>query len=78
MNIAIYLMKQVNFIKYCRNSKAVARSIYLSQDEKKIMWKSIDGDDNPRFINVSDVKDLCLGCNTTEVFKKNNVPPEFD
>ena len=71
-------MKGANFIKYCRIGKEKTRKIYLSSDEKKIYWQSIDANDNPRFINVSDVKDLCLGCNTTDVFKKNNVPVEFD
>ncbi len=33
---------------------------------------------NVRFILVTEIVDLALGCTTTEVFRKNNVPPEFD
>jgi len=27
---------------------------------------------------VSEIIDIALGCTTTEVFRKNNVPKEFD
>lgn len=52
--------------------------MFLSQDEKRICWRAIDKEEPARYINIADVYDLALGCNTTDVMKKHNIPIEFD
>lgn len=51
-------------------------NIYLI---RRICWRSIDNDNEPaRYVNMSDVHDIALGHNTTEIMIKNKIPVEFD
>lgn len=41
---------------------------------RRICWKAIDKDEPARYINIADIYDLALGCNTTDIMKKHNIP----
>ncbi|CAD8180454.1 unnamed protein product [Paramecium pentaurelia] len=79
LQVAFDLMKGCNLVKYGRYNGGQPRKFFLSSDEKRICWRSINNDNEPaRYINMSDVHDIALGQNTTEIMIKNNIPPEFD
>ncbi|CAK74100.1 unnamed protein product (macronuclear) [Paramecium tetraurelia] len=79
LQVAFDLMKGCNLVKYGRYNGGQPRKFFLSSDEKRICWRSIDNDNEPaRYINMCDVHDIALGHNTTEIMIKNKIPPEFD
>ena len=52
---------------------------YLLNKKRRICWKSISNENEPaRYINVSDIYDIALGSNTTDIFKRHTIPVEFD
>ncbi|CAD8171137.1 unnamed protein product [Paramecium pentaurelia] len=79
LQVAFDLMNGCNLVKYGRYNGGQPRKFFLSSDEKRICWRSIDNDNEPaRYINMCDVHDIALGHNTTRIMIKNNIPPEFD
>jgi hypothetical protein len=48
--------------------------LYLYYIFRRICWKAIDKDEPARYINIADIYDLALGCNTTDIMKKHNIP----
>ena len=58
---------------FCLMMKSKIICLYLFL-RRRICWKAIDRDEPARYLNVSDIYDLALGCNTTDIMKKHNIP----
>ncbi len=86
MTINQKLQKEINE-KQLNERRSIMHKNTLSNKSnmEQIKKKDLNGDepannlyDSPRFIWISDITDIALGCNTTEVMQKNLVPIEFD
>lgn len=63
-------------LKYGRKGKPHIRLIYLSELEDRINWKLSDNNETDRYIKISDITEVKIGYNSTEVLRKNKVPKE--
>ncbi|KRX09995.1 Sec7 domain [Pseudocohnilembus persalinus] len=70
--------QKYNYLKYGRKGKPHSRVVFLSQNGDQVCWHDSGKNDPPRSIKINDIIDLAMGSQTTEVFRKNQVPPEFD
>lgn len=80
INIVKELSKGHSLLKYGRKGKPHIRHIYLSELEDKINWKIAENNNNEtvRYIKISDITEVKIGYNSTDVLKKNKVPKEFN
>ena len=72
-----------NFLKYCRTGQPKQRRVFLNEVKSRICWCKFNGQNNNvyeerRSLLVDEIVDIILGCNSTDVMIKNNVPVEFD
>ena len=67
-----------NFLKFGRSGKPHSRYVFLTQDESQLCWMDKSRKGNSRSIPVSQIYDVEIGSTRTKVFKRHNIPPEFD
>ncbi len=66
------------FLKYGRQGNPHNRYVFLTENLERICWQSKERTGTPRFILVSDIRDVELGSTRTKVFRRYNIPAEND
>lgn len=65
------------FLKYSVNSKPQHRWVFLSPDERQIIWKkSSNCLTPPKCIDINTISDIFLGISSNDVFVNSNIPFE--
>ena len=75
------LQKGETFLKFGKLGEPHKRFVYVSDDERNLFWcKLKDGNRRSkiRCLPCSSIVDIKVGCNTTAILKKYNIPIEFD
>lgn len=72
-------MAGAKFIKYGRQGKSHERKVWISDKEDAVLWAGPNQkNEKPREMPFSEIRDILVGHNSTQVLIKNKVPSEFD
>ena len=68
------------FLKYGNKGKPHERFVYLSQDEKKLLWKPLTCTcfSKERYIKTEKLTTVYMGTSNSQILEKYNIPPDFE
>lgn len=79
MEIVKDLIQGNKFIKYGRQGKPHLKLVQITSNEDRVAWRSPKKEKSKiSYIMFSEIIEVAVGHNTSEVLRKNKVPAEFD